>query len=280
MILTTLSARRVVLCSAVLLAVTACSRPSPFTQGDHIVIIGSALADRMQHDGWLETYLQVDRPDLELVIRNQGFTGDRVDARPRSEGFPSPDDYLGLSQADVVFASSPQPEAMLEVLYTMRKIGMKTDNPTISYPYLQAIVEATEGIAHENEKLASKRAWLLPDYALFIEKDVDKAVALRKDVLPDGWEEDATQLNNFAWWCFENQVNLDEAEELARRGVELAEPGTPKANVLDTLAEICNSKDDCSHAVEYIRLAIAEDPENEYFQNQLTRFEEILAFGE
>jgi lysophospholipase L1-like esterase/uncharacterized cupredoxin-like copper-binding protein len=99
-----LSVGSAALCSALLLVLSGCDRPSPFEQGDHIVIIGSGLADRMQHDGWLEAYLQIDRPDLELVIRNQGFTGDRVDERPRSNGFPSPDDYLGLSQADVVFA--------------------------------------------------------------------------------------------------------------------------------------------------------------------------------
>ena len=30
-------------------------------------------------------------------------------------------------------------------------------------------------------------------------------------------------------------------------------------------------------AVDYIRMAVAEDPENEYFQEQLVRFEELLA---
>ena len=29
--------------------------PLEFRQGDHICIIGNTLADRMQHDGWLET---------------------------------------------------------------------------------------------------------------------------------------------------------------------------------------------------------------------------------
>ena len=47
--------------------------------------------------------------------------------------------------------------------------------------------------------------------------------------------------------------------------------------MLDTLAELCNVNNDCANAVEYIRLAIHEDPENEYFQTQLVRFEEILA---
>jgi len=78
--------------------------PVEFQEGDHIVIVGNALADRMQHHGWLETYLQTELPDLHLVIRNHGFTGDRIDHRPRSEGFPTADEYLGLSKADVIFA--------------------------------------------------------------------------------------------------------------------------------------------------------------------------------
>ena len=88
------------------LAITAaCSAPQiELAEGDHIVVIGNGMADRMQHDGWLETYLQMARPSLKLVIRDQGFMGDRIDHRPRTKGVPSPDDYLGLSKADVVFA--------------------------------------------------------------------------------------------------------------------------------------------------------------------------------
>jgi thiol-disulfide isomerase/thioredoxin len=179
-------------------------------------------------------------------------------------------------QADAVFASSePTPKGMFEVLNTMKKVGHKTDNREIAFPYLKATIERTEGI--EDEKLAHKRSYHLADYALHIEKNEKKAIEARRASLPEDWMNQANQLNNFAWWCFENNLNLDEAETLARRGVELAEAGTEKANVLDTLAEICNVKKDCSHAVEYIRLAIAEDPENEYFQKQLHRFEEILA---
>ena len=33
------------------------------TKGDVIAIIGNGLADRMQHDGWTETFLQVAQPD-------------------------------------------------------------------------------------------------------------------------------------------------------------------------------------------------------------------------
>jgi len=100
----------------VLLAVASCGNVEiPFRHGDHVVFIGNALADRMQHDGWLEAYLQSELPELKLVIRNQGFAGDRIDHRPRVKGtspprapagpgFPSADEYLAISQADVIVA--------------------------------------------------------------------------------------------------------------------------------------------------------------------------------
>ncbi len=97
---------KLVAISLALGAVAACGGPAQttFEAGDHVVLLGNSLADRMQHDGWLEAYLQAELSDLQLVIRNQGFSGDRVDHRPRVEGFPSPDDYLGLSQADIILA--------------------------------------------------------------------------------------------------------------------------------------------------------------------------------
>jgi len=58
----------------------------------------------MQHHGWLETYLHLAYPRHQLVIRNHGYHGDKVDHRPRNKGFPGADDYLTLSKADVIFA--------------------------------------------------------------------------------------------------------------------------------------------------------------------------------
>jgi hypothetical protein len=180
------------------------------------------------------------------------------------------------TQVDVVFASAPaDPKAMLQAYWTLNKVAYKAHTPEITYPYLRVTYEAIQG--SDDEYLAKSAAKLLPDYALHIERDVDKAIQARKEVMPENWHDDGRMLNHFAWWCFENRVNLAEAEGLARRGVELSPPGRDKANVLDTLAEICNLNNNCSHAVQYIRLAIEEDPENEYFRNQLGRFEEILA---
>src|SRR5262245_49061955 len=73
-------------------------------RGDHISIIGNTLADRMQHDGWLETYLQSRFPDKELVIRNLGFAADELNTRLRSANFGSPDQWLRFARTDVIFA--------------------------------------------------------------------------------------------------------------------------------------------------------------------------------
>jgi hypothetical protein len=73
-------------------------------KGDHIAIIGNTLADRMQHDGWLETYLISRFPQHDLVIRNLGFSGDELGLRLRSLNFGTPDEWLTRVKANVVFA--------------------------------------------------------------------------------------------------------------------------------------------------------------------------------
>jgi putative heme-binding domain-containing protein len=79
--------------------------------GDHVCIIGNTLADRMQHDGWLETLIQMRFPRHELVFRNLGFSGDEVagftdkpdnNRRLRSKSFGTADEWLA--------GSAPVPE--------------------------------------------------------------------------------------------------------------------------------------------------------------------------
>ena len=73
-------------------------------KGDHIAVIGNTLAERMQHDGWLETILHCRFPEHDLVVRNLGFSGDELTTRLRSAGFGTPDEWLTRTKADVVMA--------------------------------------------------------------------------------------------------------------------------------------------------------------------------------
>jgi len=80
------------------------AEPFDLKPGDHIAIIGNTMADRMQHDGWLETYLHTRFPKHDLVVRNLGFSGDELTFRQRSAAFGTPDDWMSRVKADVVFA--------------------------------------------------------------------------------------------------------------------------------------------------------------------------------
>lgn len=73
-----------------------------FNKGDNVVIIGNTLADRMQHDGWLESYLHALHPDQELTFRNLGFSADEIKLRQRAENFGDPDMWMTKCEADVV----------------------------------------------------------------------------------------------------------------------------------------------------------------------------------
>src|SRR5262249_49922942 len=84
--------------------------------GDHVCIIGNTLADRMQHDGWLETYLQGRFPTYHQPLRNVGFSGDEVagytsnpdtNRRLRSMSFGTGDQWLAGS------APVPEPSRLI-----------------------------------------------------------------------------------------------------------------------------------------------------------------------
>ena len=79
--------------------------PASFALQDNDVVamIGSGLAERMQHDGWMESILQSELKGKNVSFRNLGYSGDRTDHYPRSRGFTPIDSYLAHIKADVVF---------------------------------------------------------------------------------------------------------------------------------------------------------------------------------
>ncbi len=72
-------------------------------KGDCIAVIGNTLADRMQHSGYLETFLHYRFPEHNLVFRDMGFSGDTPTERPRSDNFGTPDEWLTKVGADIIF---------------------------------------------------------------------------------------------------------------------------------------------------------------------------------
>ncbi len=166
----------------------------------------------------------------------------------------------------------------LELLYAasmMYGVQKRSENPGLAEPYFATAFERTADSTEED--VVARREKMGPDHALLVEKDEAKAIRLKKAQLPDGWVQDPNQLNGFAWWCFESNVNLEEARELALEAVSLAEPGSERGNILDTLAEICNATGNCGDALAYINQAIEENPGREYFRKQQKRFAALVA---
>ena len=71
-------------------------------KGDVITIVGNTFAERMIKHPHLETLLQGGHPELELVVRNLGWSGDEVALQPRPLNFGTMDDHIRRTGADVL----------------------------------------------------------------------------------------------------------------------------------------------------------------------------------
>ena len=165
-------------------------------------------------------------------------------------------------------------EDKLQLASMMTGMATGADQADRAAPYLTEALAASAGT--EDAGLLKQRAGLAIEAALIIDKDPQKALELKRASMPEGWQESTGRLNAFAWWCFENEVNFEEALSLALKGIEIADSDGDRANVLDTAAELCNALGNCDEAVEHIRRAMEIQPENEYFKGQLARFEKAL----
>ncbi len=73
-------------------------------RGDKIVIIGNSLAERMQYFGTWETLLHSRFPQLELTVRNLGWSADELALRPRQQGAQDHGHRLEDEKPSVVLA--------------------------------------------------------------------------------------------------------------------------------------------------------------------------------
>jgi putative heme-binding domain-containing protein len=77
--------------------------PFEFQQDDVVAIFGNGLADRMQHEPWVEAVLQSNLQGKNVRFRNMSFAGDIVNQRPRNQGFTNDTEYLEHVNPTVVW---------------------------------------------------------------------------------------------------------------------------------------------------------------------------------
>lgn len=198
----------------------------------------------------------------------------RFELVARGHGAGLYDDEALMAQARIVLKSERStPQQVFDCAYL---VGRPSRGQEDRGDYFEALKLGSDRLKKVKDEEGRRHyASLMSEYCLHVKGGPEKAFEWKMKSMPEGWRDDGYALNSVAWWCFENSVALDEAEDLARRGVELAE-GPDKANVMDTLAEICNAKGDCGEALDLIRAALAISPDDNYLKEQLVRFEKLV----
>jgi len=98
----------------------------------------------------------------------------------------------------------------------------------------------------------------------------EDALGTYKEII-SRYPDDADALNAFAWFCARSGLVLDLATDVAARAVKMSgeDPGA-----LDTLAEVYYARGMYEEAIATIKKAIAKNPEDDYFRQQLSKFRE------
>ncbi len=89
-------------------------------------------------------------------------------------------------------------------------------------------------------------------------------------------QNDAGFLNDYAWHCAEQGLELDKAAEAARKAVAIShdDPG-----ILDTLAEVYYKMGDKNKAIATIDKALKKKPNDKYLMGQRTKFMKMQSGG-
>lgn len=172
-----------------------------------------------------------------------------------------------LAEGEAILAD---PNADMGAVLMVTSVTRQMGDADVYRPFLERALELTDG-SIDKDVLEFRRE-LLVDQALIIEQDKPKALELKRAAMTAGWETDPGGLNSFAWWCFENDVNLEEALELAIKGADLADDDATRANILDTAAEIAFKLGKIDKAVELETEAVNLAPDRDSFKETLERF--------
>jgi hypothetical protein len=143
--------------AAAMCVVSGCSGDGEFgfRAGDRVAIVGNSLAERMQDDGWLESYIQAVHPDHQLVFRNLGYSGDQVHYRPRAhEGFGDSDWHLENIKANVILAFFASEQTFPEIT---NPVALQVDTKGRIWVASWGNYPKQEPLAPLNDRLVSGR---------------------------------------------------------------------------------------------------------------------------
>ena len=178
-----------------------------------------------------------------------------------------------LSAADAVLNSNKKNiNDIVKVAKIMSRLARKKDRTHQLAKYLQAGIDATAN--SQIKKLKESYDLLLTDQALYVSLDSAKAIDMKRESLGPDWQDNPEKFYNFAKWCLERKINLDEAEMYTRKAIRLAMPGKFKAKVLNTLAQISYTTGKTDEAITLMKQVVDEDPGNISYIKRLEEYQE------
>ncbi|MBP7148437.1 MAG: hypothetical protein KBD01_12905 [Acidobacteria bacterium] len=139
-------------------------------------------------------------------------------------------------------------------------------------PRLAAALETTEKAEKDDDKELHKDLVIVR--ALAIEKDAPKAIALKREQLGEGFEEDIAQTTDYAYFLWRSVGDLEQAAAAARAAVKLPGNRYERVSAHIMLASILHAKGETAAALEILHEAQAIRPRDTSVQRLLARWTE------
>jgi len=171
--------------------------------------------------------------------------------------------------ADPTITLSTLMEVCWQIVKVADEVGLDR-----AKPYLDRVLEQSEQT--DDPELQEFRKRFQVNEALLVQKNPHRAVMLKKELLPAGWQQDMMELYEFGVWCYQKGVNLPEAEMLSRRALEFAQDDERQAECHNLLGSILHKQGMFEQAVAELSLAVKFNPEESWYTEKLARYEKEI----
>ncbi len=230
--------------------------------------LGRILSEGGDYARGIQYYREAARLDPDRDYAFKIFETTAIGCR--HDAFPL--DSVTRTAEAALASDTVDPVDKAEVYYYARWLAKKKQAGDYALQFLERAWRAVEeaGEAVDADVVTD----LSIEHALYLEKDPARAAQLKYDSMPEGWRKDPDQINRYAWWCVQHEVDTRRAAELAHHGIEIAPPGPGRAALLDTAAELCRRLGRRQEALEHLRQAVKEDPSKVEYSTKLKEWEE------
>ena len=175
-----------------------------------------------------------------------------------------------ITAADILFDAPDTRQA--DILKATRMItnAARANNESERVKkYLLEGIKRTKGKSDEDSQ--NNYYLFLAEYSLFIMHDTAKAIEMRQRGFGPNWDKQTKNIYPFAKYCFDRSINMDNAYQILQSVPDRIKDGTYKAKVFWLLSQFAEIKNELADAVSYIGLAVEQDPENDFYNDEYER---------